>query len=152
MTRLNKKDLEEHFDIKLLDKHKTSQKYTLHTLLKTDGGKGMNFMELAEKRYSVRKYEQKTVEEEKLQAILEAGRIAPTGANKQPQKVYVLQSSEIIERYKSVCKHHYGAPIILLVCADESKAWHSPWNEDYNCSEIDISIVITYMMLEAVEQ
>ena len=111
----------------------------------------MDFMTLAEKRYSVRKYMQKPVEAEKLQAILEAGRLAPTGANRQPQKVYVLQSPEMIDRFKSVCKHHYGAPIVLLVCADENIAWHSPWNETYNCAEIDISIVITFMMMEAVE-
>jgi len=41
----------------------------------------MNFLELAKKRYSVRKYQEKTIEEEKLHKILEAGRIAPTGAN-----------------------------------------------------------------------
>ena len=44
----------------------------------------MNFMDLAKERYSVRKFTDKKVEQEKLDLILEAGRIAPTGANNQP--------------------------------------------------------------------
>lgn len=41
----------------------------------------MNFLELAKKRYSVRKYKDKAVEKEKLDKILEAARIAPTARN-----------------------------------------------------------------------
>ena len=41
----------------------------------------MAFMELAKSRYSVRKFSDKPIEKEKLDAILEAGRIAPTGHN-----------------------------------------------------------------------
>ena len=54
----------------------------------------MDFMELAKKRYSVRKFSDKSVEKEKLEQILEAGNIAPTAKNQQPQRVYVLQSEE----------------------------------------------------------
>ena len=43
----------------------------------------MEFLELAKKRYSVRQYEDRPVEEEKLRRVLEAGRVAPTGANRQ---------------------------------------------------------------------
>lgn len=48
----------------------------------------MTFMELAKERYSVRKFSDKPIEKEKLDAILEAGRIAPTGHNYQPYRVY----------------------------------------------------------------
>ena len=41
----------------------------------------MAFMDLAKSRYSVRKFSDKPIEKEKLDAILEAGRIAPTGHN-----------------------------------------------------------------------
>lgn len=44
----------------------------------------MAFMDLAKSRYSVRKFSDKPIEKEKLDAILEAGRIAPTGHNYQP--------------------------------------------------------------------
>ena len=52
----------------------------------------MDFMELAGTRYSVRDFRDTPVEQEKLDRILEAARIAPTAANKQPQKIYVLKS------------------------------------------------------------
>ena len=44
----------------------------------------MDFLELAKERYSVRKFSDKKVEREKLDAILEAGRCAPTAVNYQP--------------------------------------------------------------------
>ena len=56
----------------------------------------MAFMDLAKSRYSVRKFSDKPIEKEKLDAILEAGRIAPTGHNYQPYRVYVLQSAEAL--------------------------------------------------------
>ena len=64
----------------------------------------MNFMKLAKERYSVRKFTDKKVEQEKLDLILEAGRIAPTGANNQPQKIYVLQSKEALAKINANCK------------------------------------------------
>jgi len=50
----------------------------------------MNFLELVTARYSVRKYELKKVENEKLLTILEAGRVSPSAANKQPIKLIVV--------------------------------------------------------------
>lgn len=58
----------------------------------------MNFMELAKKRCSVRAYEDKPVAPEHLQAVLEAGRLAPTGKNHQPQRLLVVQSPEGLEK------------------------------------------------------
>ena len=49
----------------------------------------MNFLELAKARFSVRSFKKDPIEEEKLNAILEAGRVAPSACNKQPQKVGV---------------------------------------------------------------
>ena len=57
----------------------------------------MEFMELAKKRYSVRKFSDRPVEKEKLGKILEAGNIAPTAKNQQPQRIYVLQSAEALK-------------------------------------------------------
>lgn len=60
----------------------------------------MNFLELAKKRYSVRKFSDKKVEREKLDAILEAGRCAPTAVNYQPQRILVLESPDALEKLK----------------------------------------------------
>ena len=52
----------------------------------------MSFFELAKERFSIRNFSDKAIEEEKLNQIIQAGRVAPTAKNKQPQKIYVLQS------------------------------------------------------------
>ena len=57
----------------------------------------MDFDTLIKERYSVRKYADTPIEPEKLQAVLEAGMLAPTGVNAQPQRVYVLSSNEAID-------------------------------------------------------
>ena len=58
-------------------------------------------MKLAHERYSVRKFSDKEVEREKLDAILEAGRCAPTAVNNQPQRVLVIESAEALEKLKN---------------------------------------------------
>ena len=62
----------------------------------------MEFKEVIRNRYSCRKYSDKAVESEKLTAILEAGRIAPTAKNLQEQRIYVLQSEEALNKIDSV--------------------------------------------------
>ena len=66
----------------------------------------MDFLTLAKKRYACRKYTAAKVEPEKLGVILEAGRVAPTGANRQPQRLVVVQSQEGMERLAR-CTRHY---------------------------------------------
>lgn len=58
----------------------------------------MDFLELAKARYSVRKFSDKPIEQEKLDKILEAARVAPTAHNYQAYRVYVLQSPEALEK------------------------------------------------------
>ncbi len=61
----------------------------------------MSFLELAKKRCSVRKYQNKKVEDEKLLKILEAARISPTAANKQPEKLIVVQEQKNLDKIKN---------------------------------------------------
>lgn len=82
----------------------------------------MDFLKLAKKRYACRKYLSRQVEPEKLELILEAGRVAPTGANRQPQRLVVVQSKEGMERLAR-CTRDFGAPTAVIVCADTSEAW-----------------------------
>ena len=58
----------------------------------------MDFKELAQARYSLRKFSDRPVEQEKLDLILEAARCAPTAHNLQPQRVLVLRSPEAREK------------------------------------------------------
>ena len=59
----------------------------------------MTFLELAKARYSVRSFKDQPIEDEKLNRILEAGRIAPTACNNQPQKIYVAKSEDSLPNY-----------------------------------------------------
>ena len=111
----------------------------------------MTFMELAKERYSVRKFSDKPIEKEKLDAILEAGRIAPTGHNYQPYRVYVLKSEEAISKIRSLTRCAFNAPVVLMVTVRKDEEWVNPFEHGIRAGEQDASIVATHMMLEAWE-
>ena len=112
----------------------------------------MDFMTLAKERYSVRAFSDRAVEQEKLDRIIETGIIAPTAKNQQPVRIYVMKSGEAMEKMNALTRCIYGAPVALLVCYNEEEAWHSPFNEEYDAGEMDATIVLTHMMLEAWDQ
>ena len=56
----------------------------------------MEFKEAVEKRYSCKKFKDEQLAPEKLEAILNAGRLAPTAKNLQEQHIYVVQSAEAL--------------------------------------------------------
>lgn len=111
----------------------------------------MNFSELVKSRYSVRSFSDKKVEDEKLNIILEAARVAPTACNNQPQKIYVLQSEEAVEKLKKVSKFVFGAKTVLMITTDRNSEWKNPLTDKYHTGEIDCSIVCTHIMLQAWE-
>lgn len=108
-----------------------------------------SFLDLAHERYSVRKFTEQRVEQEKLDKILEAGNVAPTAVNYQPQKIYVLQSEEALSKAKSVCSCTYNAPMVLLFAYDKNADWKNPKQEGIHSGQQDVSIVATHIMLEA---
>lgn len=109
----------------------------------------MEFIQIVKKRYSCRSYKKDKVEEEKLDLILEAAHVAPTGANRQPHQLLVIKSEEGIKKL-SKAADIYGAPLAIVVCADESKAWKRPY-DGKRLTDIDASIVTDHMMLQATE-
>lgn len=109
----------------------------------------MNFMELAKKRYSVRSYSEQPVEKEKLDIVLEAGRIAPTAVNYQPIKIIVVTDTEGLEKV-SKATNFYKAPYVLIICKDTSSSWKRKY-DDKDFGDIDASIVTDHMMLMATE-
>ncbi|MBQ8419097.1 MAG: nitroreductase family protein [Clostridia bacterium] len=112
----------------------------------------MNFLELAKARYSVRSFKKDDIEESKLNDILEAGRVAPSACNKQPQKIFVVKSEEARAKLASVCRFTFDAPVVLVVCYDKERSWQNDLMPGYNSGETDAAIVCTHMMLEAWEQ
>lgn len=111
----------------------------------------MTFLELAKARYSVRSFLDTPIEEEKMRKILEAGHVAPTACNNQPQKIYIAQSAQAREKLASVCRCTFGAPVILVVCYDRNLDWKNKLAPGYASGETDAAIVCTHMMLEAFE-
>ena len=109
----------------------------------------MDFIEIAKKRYSVRSYKGKKVEEEKLKKILEAAHVAPTAANLQPVRLITVQSKEGLGKIGKGA-NLYGAPLAIIVCADHKKAWVRPFDKK-RTTDIDASILTDHMMLQATE-
>lgn len=107
-----------------------------------------SFNDLARQRFAVREYAKTPVEQAKLDSILEAGRLAPTAKNVQPQHIYVLQSPEAIAKINELTRCAYGAPVVFLVCYDTDLAWSKDGESSGN---MDCSIVGTHMMMEATE-
>ena len=106
----------------------------------------MEFEKVIKERCATRSFDSRKIEQEKLDKILEAGRIAPTAKNIQPIKIYVVQSEEGLSKIDMASRCRYNAPLVLLVCGDKSLAYTK---EDYSTYEMDASIVATHMMLEA---
>ena len=111
----------------------------------------MTFQELARARYSVRNFLDSPIEEEKMSLILEAGRVAPTACNFQPQRIYVAKSAESRAKLAQVCRCTFGAPVILVVCYDRERDWKNKLMPGYESGETDAAIVCTHMMLQAFE-
>lgn len=109
----------------------------------------MDFLALAKQRYSVRKYLDKPIENEKLMKILEAGRVAPTAANYQPQRILAITKKEGLEKIAKAA-NIFGAPTALVVCADTDAVWTRSYDKK-KVGDIDASIVTTHMMLQATE-
>lgn len=109
----------------------------------------MDFLRLAAERYSVRKFTDWHLEQEKIDAILKAGHLAPTGCNYQPQRILVLNSDEAIEKLRGCTKCHFGAPTAMLICYNTEECWKRTRYDGRSCGVIDASIVTTHMMLQA---
>jgi nitroreductase len=108
----------------------------------------MEFLELAKKRYSVRSFSDKKVEKEKIDLILEAGRVAPTAVNYQPQRILVIDSEEDLAKLDLCTRYRFNQTLAILVCYDKNISWKRKYdNEDMG--DIDASIVATHMMLQA---
>ena len=107
----------------------------------------MDFLKLCSDRYSVRSFADTPVPDEVLNQILEAGRLAPTAMNLQPQRVFVIRSEEALAKMRTV-KKCYGANTVLMICGDTEAACNRP-KVDHCMAEMDCTIATTQMMLAA---
>lgn len=110
-----------------------------------------NFLTLAQSRYSVRSYAATPVEAEKIAAILEAAKLAPTARNNQPQKIYVVTDCEKRAALAALTPCTFGAPVVFVICYDDTRSAKNLIYEGYDFGDIDASIACTHMMLESCE-
>ena len=108
----------------------------------------MEFSEVVKKRYSCKKFDGRKVEKEKINEILEAGRLAPTAKNLQEQKIYVLESEEMLAKVDKLTPCRYGASVVLVVAFDKNNVFTYP-GEKRDSGVEDATIVATHMMLAA---
>lgn len=117
----------------------------------------MDFLELCKERYSVRKFSERAVEEEKLEKILEAGRLAPTAKNSQSQRIFVLKSKDALQKIYDATPMSFNAPLVLAVCYEKAASYKNTSETlyidsesgAYDGGEVDAAIVTTSMMFEA---
>ena len=107
-----------------------------------------SFDEIVSGRFSCKKFDSQQISKEHLDAILEAGRLAPTARNDQEQRVYVCQSEEVLAKIDKQTPCRYNAPTCLVVAYDRSKCFVYP-GEKYNSGAEDATIVATHMILAA---
>ena len=111
----------------------------------------MDFREVIRNRYSCKKYSDRAVEPEKLENILEAGRLAPTAKNLQEQHIYVVQSEGALAKIDELTPCRYGAPVVLAVAFDRNNVFTYPGGKRDSGVE-DATIVATHMILATADE
>lgn len=106
----------------------------------------MDFENVIKNRTATRKFKDEKIAQNVLTKILEVGRLAPTAKNQQPQKIYVVNSKEGIEKIDKASPCRYNAPTVLIVCSDKNIACSLG---DYSTYEMDACIVATHLILGA---
>ncbi len=112
----------------------------------------MDVMEAIKRRCSVRSYQERPVEEEKLKGILEAARLAPSASNRQEWRFIVVRDEAVRQRLMKAAKNQAfvgEAPVVIACCAQTD-------NHVMSCGQlcypIDVAIAIEHMVLKAVEE
>jgi len=111
----------------------------------------MSFLELASKRYSGRAYKDDPVEEEKLQQVLEAVRLAPTACNLQPFQFIVIHTKGKEAALKRIYSASWfvEAPIVICACGIPSQSWVRQDGKNY--CEVDVTIAMDHLILAAAD-
>jgi len=113
----------------------------------------MKFIELAEKRCSIRGYKSDSVPEELLHEILQAGNLAPTAKNLQPFHFIVVADSVKLDELASAYPAPFfrQAPVAIVICTEPAKGWTRNQYDGKNYCEVDAAIAIDHMTLAAAD-
>jgi nitroreductase len=112
----------------------------------------MEFEQLIRARYSVRAYRDDPIPEHVLAKVLEAGRLAPTAANRQAFAILVIHTADRQEELKRIYGRDWfvQAPLVLGVCNLTDRCWVRGDGKSYG--EVDAAIVMDHLILAAADQ
>lgn len=108
----------------------------------------MNFRQLAESRFSLRHYDSRPVEEEKINYLLECVRLAPSAVNFQPSIFYVVTNKDLLSQLQGCYNREWfkTAPMCMVACGNHEQAWHRKLdNKDH--TDIDVAIAVDHLIL-----
>ncbi|MGA1847390.1 nitroreductase family protein [Deferribacter abyssi] len=110
-----------------------------------------NFLDLVNKRYSYRGYLNKDVEQEKIDYILKCANLAPSAANRQPWKIYLVKNYETRKKLAEAYPKEWliEAPIIVVFTGIKDNNWIR--NDGKNYLMCDVTIIADYFILAAAE-
>ena len=112
----------------------------------------MNFLNLAETRYSVRNFQDKQISESDLNKILTAAQLSPTAKNRQEQRLLVVNEKSTLEKLRETTLCHFNAPTIIVLCYEKTFTESGLETEDsQKWSHVDLGIVATHICLEATD-
>jgi nitroreductase len=104
----------------------------------------MDVFEAIEERRSIRKYQNTSVPREKLEKILEAGRLAPSARNYEPWHFIAVTDAEKRKALSGGTWANFltQAPLVIVACGDKkaSPDWYA----------IDVALAVENMILTAV--
>ena len=112
----------------------------------------MEFLELIQARYSVRAYKADPVEEDKLARILEAARLAPTAANRQPFRILVVPTTGRQTELSRIYPRPWftQAPLLIAGCGVPAENWVRRDGKNYN--DVDVTIAMDHLILAAADE
>jgi len=112
----------------------------------------VKFSELVTKRYSVRAYKPDPVEDEKLQQVLEAARMAPTAANRQPFQIILIHTAGREAELSRIYGRDWftQAPLVICACGIPSQGWTRS-GDGKSYTDVDVAIVVDHLTLAATD-
>lgn len=111
----------------------------------------MDFIDLINKRYSVRAYKSDPIKKAELATILNAARLAPTANNRQPFQIIVIHTRGKKKKLLSIYQRDWfvQAPLVICVCGIKDQAWVR--KDGRQRLDVDVALVMDYIVLAATE-
>lgn len=113
----------------------------------------MEFSQLIAQRYSVRAYKPDPVEDDKLQRVLEAARLAPTACNLQPFQLIVIHTAGREAELKRIYKQDWFVqpPLVIGICGVPAQGWVRKY-DGKNHTDVDTTIAMDHLILAAANE